>query len=201
MNKIGILGGTFNPIHNGHLYLADSAYKALELTKVLIMPSGISYLKSNDHILPKDIRANMVKYAIEDYPYFEFCDVEINRSGNTYTYETLLELNKIYPHDSLYFIVGADTLFGIENWVNPQQIFDNCIIAVMNRNDSSSSDIIEKSNELILKYNAKIELIDVEKYDVSSSEIRKLFSTNDKDVVRNLLPQKVFDYIIDNKLY
>lgn len=201
MSKIGILGGTFNPIHNGHLYLADNAYKCLKLDKVLIMPSGISYLKEKDIIQSKDIRASMVKMAIEQYPYFEFSNIELIREGDTYTYETLLELKNKNDHDEFYFIVGADTLFNIEDWMNPQIIFDNCIIAVMVRDDTTLNDISNKTSELMNKYNAKILFIDAIRQDVSSSEIRNMFKAGEYDKVKDLLPKKVFDFIVSNKLY
>ena len=96
MKKIGVFGGTFNPIHNGHIYLAKSAYKLLNLDKVLVIPSGFSYQKSGENVLSKYIRADMVKLAIKDYPYLEYSDIEVKKEGNSYTYSTILDLKEEY---------------------------------------------------------------------------------------------------------
>lgn len=201
MAKIGFLGGTFNPIHNGHLYLADSAYKALSLDKVLIVPSGISYFKVNEDVLPKEVRSEMTKLAISDYPYFEFSDIEITRDGNTYTYETLLELADIYKDDQIFFIAGADTLFSIESWKKPDVIFENCTLAVMNRDNSNLFEITEKCNYYFEKYKARTVIIDVNKIDISSTHIRELIHNGCFDELKNMIPDNVFEYIIKNNLY
>lgn len=201
MAKIGILGGTFNPIHVGHLKLAENAYNQLNLDKVLIIPTGISYLKSNDNVLSKEIRADMVKLAIKEYPYFEFSDIELNRSGNTYTYETLEELKLIYPYDDLYFIIGADTLFNIESWKKPESIISNCILTVMVRDDNDITDVTEKCNVLMNKYNAKAVVLNSEKIDVSSSDIRKMISDKCYEKALPLLKEDVYNYILNNQLY
>lgn len=201
MAKIGFLGGTFNPIHNGHLKLAENAYNQLNLDKVLIVPSGISYLKENAGVLSKEIRADMTKLAIENVSYCVFSDIEIKREGNTYTYETLEELNKIYPDDDIYFLIGADTLFNLESWKFPDIIFKKCIISVMTRDDSNIDDIIKQSDVFRNKYSANIEILNVDKIDISSTRIRELISNKCYDEVRDIIPAKVLKYIIDNNLY
>ena len=123
MSKIGILGGTFNPIHNGHLLLAEQARCFYGLDQVLFIPSGCSYMKRQEEILPGEIRFQMVQLAIADNPYFCVSDMEIVREGNSYTCETITRLHAQYPEDELYYIVGADTLFQMEFWKNPEQIF------------------------------------------------------------------------------
>ena len=129
MSKIGILGGTFNPIHNGHLLLAEQARCFYGLDQVLFIPSGCSYMKRQEEILPGEIRFQMVQLAIADNPYFCVSDMEIVREGNSYTCETITRLHAQYPEDELYYIVGADTLFQMEFWKNPEQIFTQCICA------------------------------------------------------------------------
>ena len=200
MANVGFLGGTFNPIHIGHLYLAENAYKQLNLDKVLIVPSGISYLKLNENVLSKDVRSEMVKIAISDYPYFEFSDIEIKREGNTYTYETLLEL-KNNSDDIIYFIIGADTLFSMESWKCPELIFKNCKIAVLIRDDSDIDDINSKCEYYKDKYDAETFIISVAKIDISSTDIRNLINNNCFDEAKKMLPEKVFNYIITNNLY
>ena len=119
--KIGIMGGTFNPIHNGHIALANAAYKEFSLDKILFMPSGKSYMKQ--HVLDDAKRVIMVQKAIEAIPYFELSTLEVERSGNTYTSETLQQLTQQNPEVHYYFIMGADSLFHIETWKNPDIIF------------------------------------------------------------------------------
>ena len=110
--KTGIMGGTFDPIHNGHILIARSAYEKVGLDKVLFMPSGNSYMKKN--VLDVSKRVEMVRLAIADFPYFELSSIEAQRQGNTYTYDTLEQLTKQNPKDEYYFIMGADSLFSIE---------------------------------------------------------------------------------------
>ena len=116
VKKVGIMGGTFNPIHNGHLTLAQCAQKQIGLDKVLFMPSGISYMKKN--VLDPQKRADMVHLAIKDNPDFELSLIEVQKSGNTYTCETLEILTSNNPDTQYYFIMGADSLFQIEQWRN-----------------------------------------------------------------------------------
>ena len=201
MYKIGILGGTFNPIHLGHLKLAETAYKELNLDKILIMPTGVSYLKSADIVKSKDIRADMVKLAINDYPYFEFSDIELKREGNTYTYETLSYLKKQNPLVDYYYIIGADTLFSIENWKKPDEIFNKCIICVMNRDGSNYEALQKQLEKLSCLFDAKIVILNCPEINISSSNIRKLFIENNIADAKNMLPKDVFNYIVSNKIY
>lgn len=201
MAKIGILGGTFNPIHNGHIALAKAAYDSLALDKVLIMPTGISYLKKDIIVLPKDIRAHMTRLAIEGISYFEFSDIELNREGNTYTYETLEALHQLNLNDEYYFITGADTVFNIEYWKYPERILSNCILAVMVRDEVSITDLSIQCEYLKNKYNAKFELINSPKIDISSSDIRNKIYSGQLLSVKDMLPEKVFNYIAENNLY
>lgn len=117
--RIGIMGGTFNPIHNGHLLLAQRAQEQVLLDKVLFMPSGNSYMKEN--VLETQKRVDMVALAIRKYPDFELSMIEAQKSGNTYTFETLKFLTRSNPQEQYFFIIGADILFQIEQWRNPNR--------------------------------------------------------------------------------
>lgn len=201
MAKIGILGGTFNPIHLGHIALAKAAYEELKLDKVLIMPTGISYLKMDQAVLSKETRAEMVKLAIKDIDYFEFSDIEIKKEGNTYTSETLEDLHKLYPLDTFYYLIGADTLFSIERWKNPDIIFNLSTLAVMNRDDANLEDIKIQINHLHKVYNANIEIINNPKIDISSTYIRQEIANNNYDKIEHMLNIDVLDYIKHNNIY
>lgn len=198
-NKIGILGGTFNPIHNGHLILAQNALEYCDLDKILIMPSGISYLKDPSLIVSKEHRINMVKEAIRGNDKFELSLIETNRAGNSYTCDTLTELKKSDPDSVLYFIIGADTLFNIEYWKNPQIIFDNCIIVCTCRDHVANESLVLKRDKLISKYNANVIIMDYPDIDISSTFIREKISTG-KNAQYYLQPS-VWDYILKHNLY
>ena len=198
-NRIGILGGTFNPIHNGHLKLAEAARKAEQLDKILIMPSGHSYLKSHMQVLDGQKRYEMVKLAVSDIPYLSASDMEIMRAGNTYTYETLALLKKQYPDDIFYFIMGADNLFSIENWVKPEEIFANCIILVAVRNHMDDDCLKAKAEELKARFLADIRLLPFDAVAISSTQIRNCVLNGEP--IDTLVPKKVASYIRKQHLY
>lgn len=197
--KIGILGGTFNPIHTGHLILAENAYTVLGLDKVIFMPSGISYLKDRKKIAAKEHRINMVRLAIKDNDRFELSTMETDREGNTYTFETLNALKTQNTKDELYFIGGTDTLMNIENWKCPDIIFKNASLVIAPRNFTESNIINDKAEYLQKKYDAKVIILDTPNIEISSSMIRHKIA-NGKSV-RYYIPDDVIGYINDNKLY
>lgn len=197
--RIGILGGTFNPIHVGHLRMAECAREALDLDTVLIMPTGNSYMKNAEDILPGEIRLRMVELSIRSNPCFSASDLEIRRQGQTYTFETLEQLHFIYPNTEFFFIVGADCLFSIERWYKPERIFEQCTLLAANRNDISMPEILNKCEDLRNRFHAKIELFDMPQMDISSTMIRKLMK-EDKSI-RYYVTDSVFDYIKSNHLY
>ena len=154
--KIGILGGTFNPIHNGHLILAQNALEQYALDEILFIPSGCSYMKKD--VLDAKARYQMTKIAISSNPSFQISPIEINRSGNSYTCDTLLELKKQNPEVQYEYIIGADTLFSMETWNRPALIFESCGILCSIRNGFPMSKMLEKQKELSQKYHANIQI-------------------------------------------
>ena len=116
VKKVGIMGGTFDPIHNGHLVIAQAALDTMNLDEVLFIPSGTPYLKDLTTVLSKKERVSMTGLAIEDNPGFALSTIEIDREGNSYSYETLEELKKQNPDVEYYFILGADSLLYLEKW-------------------------------------------------------------------------------------
>ena len=112
--KTGIMGGTFNPIHIGHLLLAENAKDTFGLNEILFIPSGLSYMKKGMEIADKKMRLEMTRLAIADNPSFSLSSIEVEREGNSYTCETLEVLHKAKPQTEFYFIVGADSLFAME---------------------------------------------------------------------------------------
>ena len=198
----GILGGTFNPIHNQHLCLAKAAHEQLSLKKILLIPSGISYLKAGTDVLAADKRYKMCCLAAEGIPYIEVSDIEIKREGNSYTCDTLKELKDLNPDTDYCFIIGADTLFMLEKWKEPDHIFSDCIIAVASRLDGdryTDDKIIEMISYYEKKYNADIRSIKVEVSGLSSSFIRQ--SVKEGEDISPYVPDRVALYIKENRLY
>lgn len=197
--KIGIMGGTFSPIHNGHLMLAQWAADLCQLNRVFFIPTGCSYLKQNMDIPSGEIRLEMVKRAIQDNPLFEASDIEILRQGNTYTYETLLQLKAMYPHAELYFIIGADCLFSMENWVKAQEIFSNCHIIAAGRDGVSDQSLLKQKQYFSDVYKAQIHLLDFPEIALSSTQIRE--RVQDSKSIKYMVPDSVETYIIQHSLY
>lgn len=201
MSKIGILGGTFDPIHYGHLNIAISALKELSLDKVLIVPTGNSYMKGND-VTDRLNRFKMAETAVKDIPGLEISDIEIKREGYTYTRDTLAELHELYPGSELFFIGGTDTLFSIEKWKDVSFIFDNCTLVIAGRKDSNFDMQSEHAAKLKTLYNAKIVFLNSEMIDVSSSVLRAHLSIRLFDEpVKNYINEEVLKFILDNDMY
>lgn len=199
IKKIGILGGTFNPIHYGHLILAQNALELYKLDKVMIMPSGVSYLKNQNEIVSKEHRINMVLAAIEDNDCFELSTIETDRIGNSYTYETLQYLTSNNKNCKYYFIIGADTLYTIDMWKCPEIIFNCSNIICAPRNNSSYDELNAKKEYLEKTYNANISIMDCPEVNISSSSIRKMYSNG--QTLKYYMPDKEIDYIKNNNLY
>lgn len=197
--RIGILGGTFNPIHYGHLIIAEQAYDQFALDKVLIMPSGVSYLKKDQKIPEGSVRLRMASLAVEDNPCFEVCDMEIKRGGNTYTADTIEELKRNDPESEFFFITGADTLHDMGFWMYPERIFSGCTVLVAVRNNETPDDLKSDIDSYRERYCAKIELLRTSDIEISSSMIREYVSEGRS--VRYYLPEKVRSFILENKLY
>lgn len=197
--KIGFMGGTFDPIHNGHLILGIKALEELGLDEIWYIPTGFSYMKSDKKVSPSIVRKEMVELAIKNCKEFKVSDIEINREGYTYTYETVEQLHNQYPSYEFYFIFGADCLFSINSWKNPEKIFEFCQGVTAVRNDISRSEMLDKIKELNDTINAKIHLIKFDNIEISSSEIRDRVK-NGKNI-RFFVPERVADYILENNLY
>ena len=197
--KLGILGGTFNPVHTGHLILAENAYDQLGLDEVCFIPSGVSYLKDTSVIAPAKDRLAMVSLAIEGNPHFSLSTIETDREGDSYTYETLMELKEKDPSCELFFICGADILMSIGTWKKPEKIFELCELVVAPRDEKSITELKEKVSELEKTYDARIRLLHTTDLAISSRMLRERLKDNKS--VRYYLPEKVMGYIKEHKLY
>lgn len=175
MAEIGIMGGTFDPIHNGHLLLGRQAYKEYKLDEIWFMPSGTPPHKKDHVVTPAEHRMEMVRLAIRDYPYFVCSDFEVWRQGNTYTAETLRLLHEQYPEHCFYFIAGADSLYQIENWYHPQEVMRQVVLLVAEREyEEAPCSIEEQADYLKRIYRADIRFLHCPEVDISSGELREM---------------------------
>jgi nicotinate-nucleotide adenylyltransferase len=197
--KIGIVGGTFNPIHNVHLLLGEAAREQFGLDRVIYIPSGISYLKKDDNVPSGELRYQMVKLAIDSNPYFTCSRLEIDREGNTYTIDTLNELKKMYPGDELYLVLGGDTFKQIESWYHADEIFKSCTLIAAVRDNMSTEDMENQKKYLEDKFGAKIEILKFRNIDLSSSDIRSRLQTGRS--VRYMIPDAVVEFAILKNIY
>ena len=162
--KIGIMGGTFNPIHNAHLMMAQAAYEQYKLDEIWFMPSAKPPHKNQDEIAEKEHRKRMVQFAIDKTPYFKYSNVEYKREGKTYTYDTLVELKKEREDAHFYFIMGGDSLAQFEQWYHPEKIV-------------KSNQIVSKAIQLVkqrFQENITLDIV-AEELGVSSFYLSKLF--------------------------
>ena len=186
--KIGILGGTFNPIHIGHLILAEEVREKLKLDRIIFVPAYLPPHKDNSDIACASVRLAMVKLAIKGNIYFSVSDTEIKRNGRSYTIDTIREFKKMYPKDELYFITGSDLLKYLDDWKDLSQIINMVKFIVATRPGYSLGDLP-----------SHIYTVAIRAVDVSAFEIRKTIKENKS--FRYLVPDPVFSYINKKRLY
>jgi nicotinate (nicotinamide) nucleotide adenylyltransferase len=199
MKKIGIMGGTFNPIHFGHLFLAENAFEQVSLDKVLFMPSKNPPHKAKPVQVSEQQRVDMINLAISNNPHFELSTLELHREGLTFTADTLRLLTAENSDTEYYFIVGMDSLFMMQNWKEPQVVFDLCTIVVAGRDNSKAEEIQKHIDYLKKNFHAKIIYIEMPMIQIASAEIRERYMS--KRSVRYFMPDSVIDYIAKNQLY
>ena len=197
--RIGIMGGTFNPIHYAHLLLAESAREQYHLDRVIFIPTGFPYMKDTTNLPSGELRYQLVKIAIRDNPYFTCSRIEIDRPGNTYTADTLRELHKMYPGDHLFFIMGADSVMDIEKWHKVQDVFNSTTILAAVRHRVDAEQLNARKQALSEKYGADIELLEYGRMDISSTVIRDRMSRGLS--VRYLLPDECIEFIRTKSFY
>lgn len=198
-NSIGILGGTFNPIHTGHLMMGSYALKEVkDIEHVIYLPNNKPAYKSNDSIVTPEHRIKMIDLALEDSR-ASSCDIEIKRGGLTYTIDTLRYIKSINNNLKIYFIIGEDSLMYFDKWFEFEEILKLCSLVVARRQteDSFINSKIKYLNDRIK--DAEIICMDSPEIEISSSKLREELGKriyNDK-----YLPLKVIEYIKENNLY
>ena len=194
--KTGILGGSFNPIHIGHLILAEEVREKLKLERVIFMPVNLPPHKDNRDLAPAADRYRMIELAIKTNKYFSVSDIEIKRDGSSYTIDTLKEFKEKYPDDALYFITGSDLLKYLQDWKDLKEIVGMVCFIVATRPGYPLDKIPPYLNS---SRQAGISTVEIRAVDVSAFEIRKAIKEHKS--FRYLVPEAVFDYINKKGLY
>lgn len=196
--RLGIFGGSFDPIHRAHLKLAKQAKKQFALDEVWFVPSGISYHKGNE-MTPAHHRAEMIRRTIREKPGFVFSDLDIARSGNTYTADTLTFLRKQRPDAELFFLVGADSLVNMENWYHPEAVFCAARILAALRPGHTKEELFQKAGELKERFDAKIDWVEGLYEEISSRQIREAVRSGES--LSAYVTPEVEAYIREQDLY
>lgn len=195
--KIGLFGGTFDPIHIGHLIIMENVINAMNLDKIYILPNSNPPHKLQNKKTDIKIRLKMVREAIKDNHKIEINDYDYRNNSIHYTYQTIDYFKKTYPDDEFYFIIGEDSFLDIKKWKNYKQILKENLI-VFKRYSEINSSLLSEINE-IKKYNKNIYLIDNMALDISSTLIRSL--VKDKKSIKYLVDDKVIEIISKENLY
>jgi nicotinate-nucleotide adenylyltransferase len=195
--NIGVLGGTFDPIHIGHLIVAEEARIKLGFNEVLFVPAGQPWLKLDRNITTAEHRVEMVRRAIADNPHFKLCTLEVERSGLSYTVDTLTMLRKqLGSEASFFFILGRDTLTGLHLWKEPKKLVKLCRLVVAPRLGAKDLKQLEISIPGLLD---KVIQLDMPVIGISSSGIRQRIAQGLP--IRYLVPPEVEKYITEQKIY
>lgn len=198
--RIGIMGGTFDPIHIGHLILGETAYEQFHLDQVLFMPAGNPPHKRNrSNRATDEQRTEMVKIAIASNPHFALSLEEMNQDGFTYTYRTLERLKRQNPDTDYFFIMGADSLYEFEKWREPGRILAACTVLVATRDHTSDQRLDLAIENLKKKYNSNIQKMYSLNIDISSKLIRSWIEQG--RTLAYYVPDPVISYIQKNKIY
>ena len=198
--KLGIMGGTFDPIHTGHLIVGEMARQQFSLDKVVFIPAGIPPHKTSKELAQSGDRLEMVRLAVCDNPFFDVSKCEINRDKVAYTVDTLSELKFTYPESTeFYFIIGVDSLFEIKGWKNPAKLFAMCNILVYGRPGFDEERASDEAQSLRTDFNAGIEFVKGPIIDISSTLIREMIMSNMS--IKYIVPDSVEEYIRKNCIY
>jgi len=215
-NKIGLFGGSFNPVHIGHLRAAEEIKELLLLDKIIFIPTATHPLKKSKNVPDGKKRYQMLKLAVRDNPDFEVSDAELKRGGPSYTIDTLKYFSKMYKRKELYFIIGSENLSNIDKWKEYQELFIYSNFVVIKRPGKRFSkdksmlpaklksmfDFKESSKDITIyeqKKSKKLIFLNIRGIRISSTRVRKLIK--DKKSVRYFIPNGLYNYILKNNIY
>jgi len=192
--RIGVYGGSFDPIHQGHLILAEYVREILILNKILFIPAAISPHKTLHQVTPAPLRLKMVELAIADNPHFQFSDIEIKRGGISYTVETIKTLREDHSlqRDQIFLLIGSDNLLDLPKWREPEQLLALCQVVVLPRPGFNIEEAEERFRERVLVLQTPL-------IEISSKEIRRRVKQGKS--IRYLVPPSVERFIREKGLY
>jgi nicotinate-nucleotide adenylyltransferase len=217
--KIGIFGGTFNPIHNCHLRIAKQVWRRMKLDRVVFVPSGHPPHKPEAMIQAPQNRLTLVRLAIADSPYFDLSDQEVSRSGKSYAIETVEAFRQQYPGAEIFFILGVDAFLEIDSWRDVERLIRICHFVVVSRQGFSFQQLEKlkrpiqadtpsllaldrgriRKKEILLKSGKTLFLLKLPPCPISSTQVREQLKA--RQDMKNLLPESVKSYILKNRLY
>lgn len=198
MKRIGVLGGTFDPPHIGHLLLAEYTLEALSLDMVLFVPAGVQPLKPDIRSMVNH-RLNMVELAIEGNPHFAISRVDIDREGPHYSADTLPLIQIDYPDAELFFLMGGDNLRDFTKWIRADEVAEHARLAVMRRSDEAIS--ADMHDKVIPNLSDHIDIVDTPLLSIWLSSTHVVERLKNQQSVRYLVPDTILDYINDHNLY
>lgn len=196
--KIVIFGGTFNPIHTGHVKLAKAAVDKLNADKLLIIPANIPPHKAADCLADGTDRFNMCRLAFDGYDKAEVLDLELKQQGKSYTVNTLEQLDRLYPNSQFYLLMGADMFFTFTQWKQPHKIAQYAVLCAAARDNNQYNNLIEQG-KLLKSQGIDSVVLNIDPFEISSTEIRARL--NNKQSCKGVLPDKVIQYIEQKGLY
>lgn len=197
--KIGLIGGTFNPIHYGHLILSEFIREEMDLDRIIFIPTRIPPHKDSSNIPNGKVRIEMVNLAIKSNENFQSSTIEIDREGVSYTIDTIEELKSKYPQDEFFFIIGEDSLFQLHNWKDYERLIKICNIIVAERIGQEKDKINDRIYEINSLFNGNIVKASSPHIGISSTIIRNRVKNGLS--IKYLVPETVEEYIINNGLY
>ena len=196
--KIGVLGGTFNPIHNSHIYLAHEYAKQLNLDKIIIVPAYLPPHKKAENLAGSEDRLNMCRLATQGMELFHILDFELNERGKSYTYKTLRYILEKHPNSELYLIMGGDMFITVQDWKLAPEIFRMAILCGGQRKRGERT-LMDIHRQTLEARGARCVILDLEAKPLSSTQVREKIAAGEDP--KNLLHPEVWKYIVDNKLY
>ncbi len=196
--RIAMFGGSFNPVHIGHVKLVEAVLNEFSLDKVIIMPTYHTPLKDNSQFADSEHRYNMCRIAFSGNSRVEVSDLEIKRRGNSYTYMTLNSIKELYSEGELYLVVGADMFLGIQTWKNPSEIFKLATLIAVPR-DCNDDKLKSHYDNVLRKMGCKAEFMSHDIMSVSSTMVREALKNG--VYPKNFLDKRVYEYITENGLY
>lgn len=197
--KIGIFGGSFDPIHTGHLVLAEHVREAAQLDRVILLPAYESPFKVGMSGADGAQRLKMTQLAAESNDHFEVSSFDVDQGKVSYSVDLMAQIQQMYPDDRLYFIAGTDSFLGIEKWMGAPELLSKYGFAVGTRPGYRDDELSAHAQHIREKYNAEVILVNIPKVDISSTDIRK--RCREGRSIRYLVPEKVEDHIYQNGLY